>query len=289
MKMNYCALIIDIKKSKSYDIDTRNEVQEYLTKCIKMLNDANKQALTCDVTFSAGDELQGLFQNPFAAVLYWRILELMVHPVQLRAGLGVGEWNVRIEGGTSAEQDGPAYHNARTAIEEVYKKQFQNIRINSKSEKDVFANYLLNVSWGYKAGQNYMQNFLQLVSELLYPFAEEKRQAKNYWLEMLQLKESYGVKEKTYGRLIGRDQNNNVNFSNENMFIQDEIFITGHITEADEAVYRKGMNTRIADIMQRSRQNIDTVMKRGNAQLIRTMDYMALQYLKNNYGETYDS
>lgn len=77
MKMNYCALIIDIKKSKSYDIDTRNEVQEYLTKCIKMLNDANKPALTCDVTFSAEDELQGLFQNPSAAVLYWRILELM--------------------------------------------------------------------------------------------------------------------------------------------------------------------------------------------------------------------
>ena len=43
--MNYSALIIDIKKSKSYDIGTRNEVQEYLTKCIKMLNDINKEVL----------------------------------------------------------------------------------------------------------------------------------------------------------------------------------------------------------------------------------------------------
>lgn len=285
--MNYSALIIDIKKSKSYDIGTRNEVQEYLMKCIKMLNDINKEVLACEVTFSGGDELQGLFLTPFAAVSYWRILELMVHPVQIRAGLGVGEWNVRIEGGTSAQQDGPAYHHARYAIEEVYKKQFQNIRIYSKSEKDVFANYLLNVSCGYKGGQNYMQNFLQLVSELLYPFVEERKRGavRDHALEMLKLKESYGVKEKTYGRIQKQD----VDFSNGNVAIQDEILITGNTTEADEAVYRKGMNTRIADIMQRSRQNIDTVMKRGNVQVIRSMDYMALQYLKNNYGEKYDS
>lgn len=289
MNRNYCAIIIDIKRSKTYDIDTRNEVQEYLTKCIKMLNDASKQELACDVTFSAGDELQGLFESPFAAVSYWRILELMVHPVQLRAGLGVGEWNIRIEGGTSAQQDGPAYHNARNAIEEVYKKQFQNIRINSKSEKDIFANYLLNVSWGYKAGQNYMQNFLQLVSELLYPFAGEKGQVNDYGLDMLNLKESYGVKEKTYKRSIGRNQIQSMDFSETDLFRQDEIIITGHMTEADEAVSKKGMNTRIADIVQRSRQNIDTVMKRGNVQLIRSMDFMALQYLINNYGEKNDS
>ena len=285
--MDYCALIIDMKRSKTYDIDTRNEVQEYLTKCIKLLNSINKYALVCEVTFSGGDELQGLFRNPFAAISYWRILEFMVFPVQIRGGVGVGEWNVRIEGGTSAQQDGPAYHRARYAIEEVYKKQFQNIRINSKSEKDVLANYLLNVSYGYKSGQNYMQNFLQLVSELVYPFLEEQGQSavNDYALDMLKLKESYGVKEKTYGRVQKQD----VAFFNGKVAIQDEIMITGHTTEADEAVYKKGMNTRIADIMQRSRQNIDTVMKRGNVHIIRSMDYMALQYLKNNYGENYDS
>ena len=287
MNMNYSALIMDIKKSKSYDIDTRNEVQEYLAKCIKMLNDAGKEVIVRDVTFSAGDELQGLFQSPLDAVLYWRLLEFMVHPVQLRAGLGIGEWNVRIEGGTSGEQDGPAYHNARYAIKEVYKKQFQSIRINSKSEQDVFANYLLNVSNGYKDGQNYMQNFLQLVSELICPFADERGfiMVRDHGLEMLKLKESYGVKEKTYGR----DPKNCVDFSNVDIITQEEIFITGHMAEADEAVYRKGMNTRIADVMQKSRQNIDTVMKRGNVQLVRSMDYMALQYLKNNYGEKNDS
>lgn len=287
MKMDYSALIIDIIKSKSYEIDIRNEVQEYLTKCIKLLNFMYREMISCEVTFSAGDELQGLFKNPVAAVLYWRMLNFMVYPVQIRAGIGVGEWNVRIEGGLSTEQDGPAYHNSRYAIEDVYKRQMQSIRINSKSDKDVFANHLLNTSMGYKNGQNYMQNILQLVLELTYPFIEESRfiEVNDYAFKLLELKESFKVKENSFSRTIGRNQKRDPYINDIKIRIQDDITITGNIIDVEEIVYRKGTNSNIAEVMNKSRQNIDIVMKRGNIQLIRSMDYMALQYIKKYYGE----
>lgn len=287
MEKDYSALIIDINKSKSYDINVRNDVQEYLSKCIKLLNYVYQSSITCDVTFSAGDELQGLFNSPVAAVLYWRMLEFLVFPVQIRAGIGIGEWNVRIKGGKSTEQDGPAYHNARNAIKEVHKRQMQSIRINSKLENDVFTNYLINNSMGYKRGQNYIQNILQLVTEVMYPFVEEDRQIElnDLAYKILELKGNYKIKDKNSNHQADKSRTRMTNLDNLRTYVKDEIPITGFIMDFEEVLSRKGMSSNIAEVMQRSRQNIDVVMKRGKILLIRGMDYMALQYIKMNYGE----
>ena len=69
------------------------------------------------------------------------------------------------------------------------------------------------------------------------------------------------------------------------IYVQDEISISGSIIDFEEVVTKKGMSINIAEVMHKSRQNIDVVMKRGNILLIRGMDYMALQYIKENYGE----
>lgn len=288
MKNYYSALIIDIKKSKKYELQVRNELQEYLTKCIRLLNTMYQSTLSCEVTFSAGDELQGLFESPSAAVLYWRLLEFMVYPVEIRAGIGIGEWNVRIEGGLSTEQDGPAYHNARAAIDEVYKKQLQKVRINSKSEKDLFANFLLNNSMGYKSQQNYIQNILQLAAEIMYPFQEESSciEMNGYAYQLLALKEGFKVRERTFNRSAGRLFENS---KDKKLCVHGIIPVTGDIQEAEEAVARKGLSVSIAEATGKSRQNINTVMKRGNVLLIRSMDYMALQYIRKKYGGRYDS
>lgn len=287
MDKDYSALIIDIKKSKSYDINVRNDVQEHLTKCIKLLNNVYKTTIACDVTFSAGDELQGLFNSPLSAVMYWRILEFLVYPVQIRAGIGVGEWNVRIDGGPSTEQDGPAYHNARNAIKEVHKRQMQSIRINSKSERDIFTNYIINNSMGYKRKQNHMQNVLQLVSEIMYPFVEEDKRTgfDDFANKILELKGNYKVKENTFSRPTNLSQTRATDLNDLSIYVQDEISISGLIIDYEEVVTKKGMSINIAKVMHKSRQNIDVVMKRGNILLIRGMDYMALQYIKKNYGE----
>lgn len=115
----YSALIIDLINSRSYVDSDRVDIQKYLIKVIASLNKVFEDGLELDVVFSGGDEVQGLFSSPQAAYLYVRLFDMLVSPVGIRAGIGVGEWNVQIDDAMSTEQDGTAYHNARYAIEHV--------------------------------------------------------------------------------------------------------------------------------------------------------------------------
>lgn len=136
----YVCLIIDIEKSKKYSIDNRNQIQFYMDKYIRSLNMLFSKEFQCEVMFSAGDEVQGLFDNVISALLYFRLLEMLMHPVAIRAGIGIGEWTIKMEPRMSTKQDGPAYHNARRAIEEVHDRQLQNIRIYSEEDDDILLN-----------------------------------------------------------------------------------------------------------------------------------------------------
>ena len=272
-------LIIDIRKSRRYDKKKRSELQQYLLEIVKKLNLIFEKDLIFKVTFSAGDELQGLFENTLAALMYLRLLEIMVFPVQIRAGIGVGEWTIKVMDGESTEQDGPTYHRARQAVEEVYNMQTQRFRINSNREKDIQANYLLNVSWGYLMDQNDNQNMIQLISEILYPFVSSKESNKygQTASDILAIKNQYGIrKSKTY--------------QSSQMFleyadIQEPILVADKLSqEPENSIIKKNISTNISKVVGRTRQNIDTIMKRGNIIPIRTMDYMALHYIRKCYG-----
>ena len=323
----YCSLIIDIRQSRAYNLRDRNELQEYMAGCITLLNSLFKRNLMFDVTFSAGDELQGLFSDAVAAVRYLRLLSILVHPVQLRAGIGIGEWNVRMEGGLSTEQDGPAYHNARSAIDEVHRMQTQRFRICSGSERDVVANYLLNASMQFCQKQNIMQSQILFLLEVMYPFVEEASDFSNgeELIDLAVIKSGFSIGKKTKKQTedkkkqVGQgqrdkqenqenqedqgdqeDQENQKNQENQenqerqkdqgkqglnidSLTIVESIYITGSITETENAVIKRNMSANIAEVIGTTRQNADKLMKRGNSIFIRSMDYMALQYIKKMY------
>jgi predicted XRE-type DNA-binding protein len=308
----YCSLIIDIRRSRAYNLRDRNELQEYMAGCITLLNSLFKRNLMFNVTFSAGDELQGLFSDAVAAVRYLRLLSILVHPVQLRAGIGIGEWNVRMEGGLSTEQDGPAYHNARSAIDEVYRMQTQRFRICSGSERDVAANYLLNASMQFCQQQNIMQSQVLFLLEVMYPFVEEASDFSNReeLIDLAVIKSGFSIGKKTKKQTEDKrrqedqedrekqenqkDQENQENQEREkdqkkqglnigSLTIAENIYITGSITETENAVIKRNMSANIAEVIGTTRQNADKLMKRGNSMFIRSMDYMALQYIKKMY------
>ena len=154
-----CVFNYDIEKSRMYAVEDRIELQEYMLHCMDILNELFEENMERNVTFSAGDELQGLFDDTTVAVMYFRLLEMLLKPVKLRAGVGVGEWTIKISNGSSTQQDGPAYHKARQAIEEAYSNTFHNIRICSDRD-DVMANHLINASRILKNQQIYMQNIV---------------------------------------------------------------------------------------------------------------------------------
>lgn len=284
--LNYVSLIMDIEKSRNYRIDERNKIQNYITHCITRLNELFEEHMKYRVTFSAGDELQGLFYDVTSAIMYFRLLELLLKPVKMRAGIGVGEWTIRVDNGLSTQQDGPVYHRARTAIEEVYKKQFHNIRICSDRD-DILANHLINASSTLKNQQIYMQNMVLVIMELLCPFMKDKTKLEDYELVKAILEDKFEYK---IGKGQYSDGKKEIRFAHSEVngmedFYINPIYINGTIEEAEEYIFVKNIAKNIADILNCTRQNVDSIIRRGNVNKIRELDYIALQYIEKIYGD----
>ena len=282
---NYVSLIIDIENSRGYAQHDRSEMQKFMLECISKMNIAFKGCLKFEIEFSAGDEVQGLFEDLTSALLYLRIFEMLIKPVKIRAGMGIGEWTVKIENGTSTQQDGPAYHRARQAIEEVHKRQTQRWRICSESDHDLI-NHLVNTSCTLKAQQGYMQNIALTVMEFLYPFEKQKLIVYDYSIimELLRLKYQFGIgkSRSAYGNRNAKSDGFE-NFNKEYLNVLEPIMIDGKHFDAEYAIIKKNMSMHVANVLDCKRQNADMLLKRGNSIAIRNMDYIALQYIERMY------
>ena len=289
---NYVSLIMDIEKSRTYANEDRMELQEYISECVHNLNDLFRKDIEYSVTFSAGDELQGLFNDTTAAVLYFRLFEMLLKPVKLRAGIGVGELTIKIDDGLSTQQDGPAYHKARYAIENVYRNPFQNVKIYSEwydnmtdVRADVMANHLINASRTMKNQQIYMQNIVLVMLELLCPFIKREKDIYGYDIIWDLLKNKFKYKIGKPRRVSLRNEtlyNEGILHFSHNPIIKP-IYIDGRIEEAEGHIVIKNVSLAISEILGCSRQNVDSILRRGNANKIRELDYMALQYIERMY------
>ena len=291
---NYVSLMMDIEKSRAYAIEARMELQKYISYCVDMLNELFKENIEYNITFSAGDELQGLFNDTTAAVLYFRLFEMLLKPVKLRAGIGVGALTINMGDGPSTQQDGPAYHRARYAIENVYRNPFHNLKIYSERyddmtdvRADVMANHLINASSTMKNQQIYMQNIVLVILELLCPFIKWEQDIFKYQIigDLLKIKFEYKIGKPRRVSLRNETlyKEERLHFSN-NPFIKP-IYIDGRIEEAEGHIVIKNVSLAISEILGCSRQNVDSILRRGNANKIRELDYMALQYIERMYRE----
>ena len=59
----YAALMIDLKKSRSYLQWERKLIQHYISDVLEVLNEIFREELVREMEFSAGDEVQGLFDS----------------------------------------------------------------------------------------------------------------------------------------------------------------------------------------------------------------------------------
>ena len=59
----------------------------------------------------------------------------------------------------------------------------------------------------------------------------------------------------------------------------------GKIQEAEDYIFIKNITSDIAQILNCSRQNVDSIIRRGDSNKIRELDYIALQYIEKMYGE----
>lgn len=279
----YTALIMDLKKSRKYSSKNRNEIQDYILRVVYVLNKAFERALEKDVFFSAGDELQGLFSSVEAAYLYFRLFSMLVAPVEIRAGIGVGEWDVIVKDAGTTAQDGPAYHNARRAINATEESLGYSVLLFSGGENDIIINSLFNSTALIINKQSEYQNQVMLLSELLYPInayeiievgklkdivelVAHRSEAVKY--DFFKINRSH--REPLFYRL------SYLNFESKSIDVT-ETSDTFFVTEGKV----RGLPLQLSEIIGVTRQSADKTIKAANIYEARNLAVATLKYLKH--------
>ena len=134
------AIIADIVQSRK--LPRREEIQARLASCLERANRANPSSLASKFTITLGDESQALFQSPLGLLKALDEISFGMYPVRLRYGIGLGEITTVIDPELSLGADGPAYWNAREAIQHVRRNDDygrSNIHVVSGSEDEALA------------------------------------------------------------------------------------------------------------------------------------------------------
>ena len=141
----YLALIADVIDSKM--VQERFDLQKQLEKTLQTMNELFGEFLASSFTLTLGDEFQALLKVDAPVFQIIDTLRSELTPTQLRFGIGLGEILTDIDPLQSIGADGPAYWNARAAINLVHQKNdYGNTQIyfsSGKEKQDFFVNALI--------------------------------------------------------------------------------------------------------------------------------------------------
>lgn len=150
----YLALIADVIDSKM--VQERLDLQKQLEKTLQKMNELFGNYLASRFTLTLGDEFQALLKVDAPVFQIIDTLRLELNPTQLRFGIGLGEIVTAIDPLQSVGADGPAYWNARAAINFVHQKNdYGNTQIyfsSGKENQDFFVNALIASGEAIRSG-----------------------------------------------------------------------------------------------------------------------------------------
>lgn len=277
--MKYATIMIDIVGSRHYD--TRYNVQNILMNSISYLNSIYGYAIKKNVVSSAGDEFQGLFMDLPTAFLYVRKLQLLIHPIKIRCGIGYGDINYDVEEWTSSAIDGETYYLCRDAINSISKQKSNAICFNTASEYDKYLNVFYMSDATIKTKQSHMVRFIELIADIISPIVPTDENISFYQF-ILENRIRLMELEKE-NRMIGNFkhiESLRINFE----FLSETKRLFETKTVFHDKFYMKefwahGMSTHIAKIMNSTRQNIDRYVSLGKVKESRTMDKAIFELL----------
>ena len=150
----YLALIADVIDSKM--VQERFDLQKQLEETLQTMNELFGEFLASNFTLTLGDEFQGLLKVDAPVFQIIDTLRSELTPTQLRFGIGLGEILTDIDPLQSIGADGPAYWNARSAINLVHQKNdYGNTQIyfsSGKEKQDFFVNALIASGEAIRSG-----------------------------------------------------------------------------------------------------------------------------------------
>ena len=150
----YLALIADVIDSKM--VQERFDLQKQVEKTLQKMNELFGDYLVSRFTLTLGDEFQALLKVGAPIFQIIDTLRSELTPTQLRFGIGLGEIVTAIDHLQSVGADGPAYWNARAAINFVHQKNdYGNTQIyfsSGKENQDFFVNALIASGEAIRSG-----------------------------------------------------------------------------------------------------------------------------------------
>lgn len=168
----YLALIADVIDSKM--VQERFNLQKQLEKALRKMNELFKDYLASCFTLTLGDEFQALLKVDAPVFQIIDTLRSELTPTQLRFGIGLGEIVTAIDPLQSIGADGPAYWNARAAINLVHQKNdYGNTQIyfsSGNDSKDLLVNALIASGEAIRSGWRGSQEeiLLDLLKRFVY-------------------------------------------------------------------------------------------------------------------------
>ena len=165
----FSVLMADLRQSRLLSEDSSQAMQEVLLGAIEYLNQFFSSAILLPVVFSAGDEIQGLFESEAAAFLYYRALSIILGSDSVRGGIGVGDWTTRVRDAPSTMQDGSAYHHARAALDDAKKNRDYTLLFDGDHrfhEKTVLSGYPLSIISSWTSEQARIARYVELCRPL---------------------------------------------------------------------------------------------------------------------------
>jgi hypothetical protein len=120
-------IIADIVGSSSLSDAARRQLDHDLRQLFEILNARYEPDLSARFDYTLGDEFEGVFARPELAIRpafllrAWLATQAATGHVQARCAIGVGTVSVE-NSGLPREQDGPAFHAARTLINSLHER-----------------------------------------------------------------------------------------------------------------------------------------------------------------------
>jgi len=115
----YCAIIGDLIDSKKIEPVERKQLQEKLRLLLGRVNNDYKDYIAANFLITLGDEFQGLLSATYPAIEIIELIIREIFPHKVRFGVGIGEIYTQINNQVALGADGPAFHLAREAINEL--------------------------------------------------------------------------------------------------------------------------------------------------------------------------
>lgn len=123
------AVIGDIRDSRN--LESRKNIQDRLKSILNEINQKYSADITSKFLITLGDEFQGLLLHGKNLLNIIQEIKMELYPVEIRFGIGIGKIMTEIDTDMALGADGPAYYNARNAINLLKENEKKNKKVVS--------------------------------------------------------------------------------------------------------------------------------------------------------------